>query len=341
MADTDRATRVGIVGLGMSGDGIHCDAIAEVGHPFQVVAGCDADEARLAEVCGRRGARPVASVADMLRDPEVDLVVIATKPYERHVDLAIEVLAAGKDVIVEKPVAMSHADAVRLAEAAAAAEARVFPFQNRRWNLDFLVFSEAIASGVVGDLRYLEVRMDFGPSIDDKMLNWGPHWVDVVVGLTRGHKLHEVSACMYSPEYEMKQVGFFDALLRYEDGLGVRLSFLPDGKSGQVHYLFAAGTQGGYRQNWLEWAQDLFGKQRAQTTARDVPQFFPKRFALIDRETGSQEWSDPATAFYCHLAGVLAGAAEPIVTVDDIVEQFRIIDAILESGRRGEAVKIT
>ena len=122
-----RPIGVGIIGMGFMGwqHARSYVASAAAGSNCRIVALCDPDESRrhpppehadLAEYVS--GASMYTSADELLRDTKVDLVSICTHT-DSHVDLAIRSIAAGKHLLVEKPVALD-ADRVRpLAEAAA------------------------------------------------------------------------------------------------------------------------------------------------------------------------------------------------------------------------------
>ncbi|MEZ4716982.1 MAG: Gfo/Idh/MocA family oxidoreductase [Caldilineaceae bacterium] len=79
-------------------------------------------------------------------------------PSHFHTDAAISQLAAGKHVVVEKPMATSLADADRMVAAAAEADTVLSIFQNRRYNPDFVkVRNCLIDAGIFG--RIVQVRI--------------------------------------------------------------------------------------------------------------------------------------------------------------------------------------
>ncbi|MCY0541609.1 Gfo/Idh/MocA family oxidoreductase, partial [Klebsiella pneumoniae] len=81
---------------------------------------CDQRPERLALAARRYpGVKVTSSPSDQYADPTVDAVVIAT-PVDRHFDLALQALRAGKHVLVEKPMAASSDLAARLIDEAAA-----------------------------------------------------------------------------------------------------------------------------------------------------------------------------------------------------------------------------
>jgi len=87
---------------------------------FELLAVCDVDAARMAAAADKLGAPGEGNLARLLARPELQSVVVATSA-RFHVPVALEAMAAGKHVYVEKPLADTPAGARRLADAARAA----------------------------------------------------------------------------------------------------------------------------------------------------------------------------------------------------------------------------
>ena len=99
-----------------------------------------------------------SSVEELLADPELDLVTVAT-PNNFHKDLVIRCLRAGKNVISEKPVAMNAPELEEMM-AAAKESGKVFSVhQNRRWDKDYAIVKKALQSGVIGEPYFIESRV--------------------------------------------------------------------------------------------------------------------------------------------------------------------------------------
>jgi predicted dehydrogenase len=109
---------------------------------------------REAEACF--GCRCFQRLDDLLKDNEVDLVVVAV-PSHLHAEHAIRALEAGKHVLVEKPMADNLADADRMIEAAEKAGRILTVNQNYRFTPDFVTIQDVLASGKLG--RIILVRM--------------------------------------------------------------------------------------------------------------------------------------------------------------------------------------
>jgi UDP-N-acetylglucosamine 3-dehydrogenase len=128
-----------------------------------VVAVADSDEER-ARRCVRR--RPIAVYADwreLLGRADVDAVSIAV-PSEHHAAVALDALAAGKHVLVEKPIATSVSDALRMAAAARHSERKLMVGHVERFNPAARKVAEIVAAGGLGQIyRVQAVRAGMLP----------------------------------------------------------------------------------------------------------------------------------------------------------------------------------
>lgn len=96
----------------------------------------------------------------VLRDPEVDLVVV-NAPDAFHVPYAKQILNAGKHALVEKPFAPTAAEAREVFALAREKGLICMPNQNRRFDADFLALKRVYESGKVGELVRLESHYDY------------------------------------------------------------------------------------------------------------------------------------------------------------------------------------
>lgn len=156
----DARLRVALVGYGLAGEVFHAPLIT--GTAGMEVAGVvTADPGRRARAAARfPQARLMSSPGEIWADPsQFDLVVISS-PNRTHVQLALHAVEAGLAVVVDKPVAATVADAVRLKDAATARGVPVTVFQNRRWDGDFLTVSDLLEQGALGPVHRFESRFE-------------------------------------------------------------------------------------------------------------------------------------------------------------------------------------
>jgi predicted dehydrogenase len=128
---------------------VHFEAIAAL-DGSELVAVCDVDPDTAARAAERYGVPGFASHTDLLSTIRPDVVHIAT-PHDQHVQPAIDSLAAGVNVVVEKPVAHIPSEAERLVAAAEQPGAPKIAvcFQNR-YNATSQAMAELLGSGALG-----------------------------------------------------------------------------------------------------------------------------------------------------------------------------------------------
>ena len=113
--------RVGVVGVGAIAQMAHLPVLHKM-RGVQVAALCDNDRAKARALADRFGIADVVSdIEDLLELPELDAVVVAT-PNHLHEPHVLSVLAAGKHVMCERPLALSANGVERVIAAAARAD---------------------------------------------------------------------------------------------------------------------------------------------------------------------------------------------------------------------------
>jgi predicted dehydrogenase len=114
--------------------------------------------AKAQDYADRHGVPRAYGDADaLIHDPDVDAVYIATPPSS-HCDLALKVAAAGKPCLVEKPMAISHAECLRMVSAFRAADVPLWTAYYRRALPRFLKIRELLRAGAIG--RVTSVHME-------------------------------------------------------------------------------------------------------------------------------------------------------------------------------------
>jgi scyllo-inositol 2-dehydrogenase (NADP+) len=183
----DKTTlNIAICGLGRAAMGLlnrEVLAMKEV----RIVGSYDLLHDRAEALSHRLECKVYHSYAEMLADPEVELVVVATRSIE-HAPMAIQALKAGKNVLVEKPMGINLREADRLLKVAKTSRGKLFVRHNRRFDPPFLQVKEIIASRKLGDVYQIALRVHKYQKRNDwqtlkrfgggQLLNWGPHVID-------------------------------------------------------------------------------------------------------------------------------------------------------------------
>jgi predicted dehydrogenase len=182
--DTPQLVKIGVVGLGYWGPNL--------ARNFATIAGCEvtwlcdaSEQARLRAAQALPDTSTTADIADLLQDPELDAVVLAT-PVPTHAELAIQVAEAGKHCFVEKPLATTVADAERAVAAAERAGKTLMVGHLLEYHPAVSQLKELVQQGELGELYYLYGnRVNLGKLRADENALWslGAHDVSVVVHL--------------------------------------------------------------------------------------------------------------------------------------------------------------
>jgi predicted dehydrogenase len=178
------AVRVGVAGLGYWGPNLARNFAMLPGAELRWC--CDEDPAIRERVAGRfPGARFTADLDDLLGDPELDAVVLAT-PVPTHAALATRVLEAGKHCFVEKPLAQSVAEAERAVDAARRADRVLMVGHLLQYHPGVNKLKEIASSGELGDIHYIYGnRLNLGQLRAEENALWslGAHDISVLLHL--------------------------------------------------------------------------------------------------------------------------------------------------------------
>ena len=137
-----RRIRIALVGCGRIAQK-HFEAIASHGERLELVAVCDTDPTALAAAVRRTGARGFESLDELLAESDADLVALCT-PSGLHPAQTVQIAAAGRHVVTEKPMATRWLDGKHMVEACDAANVRLFVVKQNRRNPTLQLLKRAI-----------------------------------------------------------------------------------------------------------------------------------------------------------------------------------------------------
>ncbi|AUW37767.1 myo-inositol 2-dehydrogenase [Grimontia hollisae] len=239
--------RTGIVGFGFAAQTFHLPFLTI--HPdFEPVAVVSSNHDLVAEKLP--SATYYSNIEDMLRDAALDLVIITT-PNHTHFTLAKQALEADCHVLLEKPFVVKSGQGLALINLANARGKILCPYQNRRWDGDFLTLKALIDSGDLGDIKVLESRFDrFRPDVRQRwreqpgegagiLYDLGSHLVDQAIHLFGDPR--SISAQCKSMRPHSQAVDYFQMTLHYA-GKEVILSSSPY-RSGKGARFVAQGSK--------------------------------------------------------------------------------------------------
>lgn len=137
-----RRIRIALVGCGRIAQK-HFEAIAAHRERLELVAICDTDPAALQAAVGRTGVRGFESLDELLAGSDAEVVVLCT-PSGLHPAETLQIAAAGRHVITEKPMATRWLDGKRMVEACDAAGVRLFVVKQNRRNATLQLLKRAV-----------------------------------------------------------------------------------------------------------------------------------------------------------------------------------------------------
>lgn len=162
--------KVGVIGVGGWGEN-HIKTYVD--SPLtELVAVCDVNSERADRIAAEyRVPNVFPDYRDLLAMPDVDAVSIVTPDF-MHAEITLAALAAGKHVLLEKPMATSIEECVSIREAVAASGCMFMVDFHNRWNPPFAKAKKAIEDGEIGRLLYAYYRLQDTIFVPTKMLSW-------------------------------------------------------------------------------------------------------------------------------------------------------------------------
>ena len=183
-----RRLRVGIVGAGIGAE--HFQAYLALTDRFEVRYMCDLDDARAAQaVSGRKAVTITRNLDQILADPEIDLVDICLPPH-LHLSACSAALQAGKDVICEKPLVASLAEADQLADMMQQTGRKVFPVFQYRYGAGAAKLQKLMAAGFAGTPLVGSLETHWHRDEAYYAVDWRGSWAGERGGAILGHAIH-------------------------------------------------------------------------------------------------------------------------------------------------------
>lgn len=171
---------IGLVGCGMWGRNLARN-LAQLGALKSVA---DRTPVNASDFANQFDVRHV-SLEAMLNDQEIAGIVLATSAPS-HVDLAIQVLDAGKHVYIEKPLTLTLADALKIADAAQTTGKQVMVGHLIRYHAAFQELQSQLAAGAIGQLRHVQAnRLAMGRirNTESVLFDLCPHDLSLILAL--------------------------------------------------------------------------------------------------------------------------------------------------------------
>jgi scyllo-inositol 2-dehydrogenase (NADP+) len=342
-------------GYGLAGKIFHGPVIKAV-PGFQVIGILTGNDERISQAKTDFPGALITNDLETLLDLEPDLVVVAGANVT-HVPHAQAALSRGINVVIDKPIAVDAQAVIELGALAAANGVAVLPFQNRRWDSDYLTLKAAVESGVIGTPHRFESRLERfrllpkggwrelnDPEVLGGVLyDFAPHVVDQALDLMGP----VVSVTAHTRTVRETPVSDDDLiiLLNHESGgVSYLVGSLAVAVPGPRFTL--AGTRGALRITALDTQED-------HLKLGEVP---GANWGVEPNESIVEIWSSDAQGeltystlpfsagdwpeYYREVLAFLTDSTTPTVTIDQAVGTMRVMDAARESASTGEVVRL-
>jgi predicted dehydrogenase len=326
--------RAAVVGVGLFGQN-HARAYSQY-HRSRLVCVCDTDAERAKAVAATYRCDYTTNVSEVACSSLIDVVSVATPDFA-HLDPCLALAEGGKHLLVEKPLAMSSADATRIRDAAASRGLKLMVDFHNRWNPPFVRAKEEILAGRLGEPVTGYARLSNPLSVPLEMLSWsgrsGPQWflmphtLDLVRWLL-GREAESVYAVGHRGVLSSKGVDSWDsiqAMVRFGDACVTFESswILPNSHPSVIDFQVSLlGTQGKLRaildETGLEVEAERFG----------YADFGGSRLS-------HGRWEGFIYEPIRHFVDCVADDRTPDVTADDGIAATATIEAILRSLASG------
>jgi scyllo-inositol 2-dehydrogenase (NADP+) len=334
-----------VIGYGYAGRAFHSYLIGlDSGLELHGVAS-RSPETR-ARIVQERHCRAYESFEQVIVDPAVDLVVLAT-PNQQHAPYAIRVLEAGKHVVTDKPMCLDLAECDAMIAAGRRSGKVLSVFQNRRWDGDFLTLRDLLAQGTLGELRWLEMAwlakrpprgwrgsaeagggrlFDLGAHLLDQTLLLLPQAVTSVYC-----RMHHDYGEQDVESHAMVVLGFANGATAIVDTGGMHLSAKPR--------MQAFGTTGSFVKYGLD-PQEAAMNRGDIDSAAEPPESYGKLYTPEGERvvpTLPGRWRN----YYEMVAAQVQGRPTPVppVRLEEARRVMAVLDAARESGRTGQVVR--
>lgn len=280
-----------VVGCGAIA-GAHAEALRDRSDA-RLAAGVDPSPEARERAAREWGCEVNASLEEALDEQAIDAAIVCTPPAT-HAAVVERLLKAGVDVLCEKPLATSAADARRMAEAAELADRVLDVSAKFRHVEDLREAARRVEAGEIGRAVYYEVTFCAPVDVDERwnvdpsmsgggvVMDNGPHALDVLSHVLDS-PVDRVSAGFSPPEISGAVEDTAEVQLRTERGTVGRIGLSWTYYTKDLDYLMVQGTEGGLRVGWpggrvrrhgeQEWTEFGTGYDKAAAFAGQMETF--------------------------------------------------------------------
>ena len=338
--------KVAVIGYGGMG-GWHVDHIQN-SDVVELAGIYDIKEERQ-ELARSRGIRAYSSREELLADPEIEMVTVAT-PNDVHEEIAIAALEAGKNVLSEKPVTLSLESLERMIAASKKAGKIFSVHQNRRFDVDYLAMKKLRDSGEIGEIINIESRIHGSRGIPSDwrgikkygggmLYDWGIHLIDQAL-MILGFDVDSVR-CTFDHITNEEVDDGFKLFIDMKDGKNAFIEVGTYNFIAMPRFYMRAKSGTALITDWREKCRVVKCKAwhesdvlPVETAAGLTKTMAPRDSITVDEYEIERPQSD-VHDYYRNFVRAIDGKEEQLVTHDQMRAVLKVIMKAFESVERG------
>ncbi len=305
------------------------------------------------EAARANGIHVFETLDEIIADKEIELVTVAV-PNDAHEEIVTALLCGGKNVICEKPVALSLESLERMIDAAKA-NGRIFSVhQNRRFDVDYLAMKALKESGEIGDVVSIESRIHGSRGIPSDwrgekergggmLYDWGVHLIDQILMILGFDTVKSVRCDFeHTTNFEVDDGFFMD--ITFDGGARAHIETCTFNFIAMPRFYMRATKGSAMIKDWREPAHVVKCKYwhendvlPVQTAAGLTKTMAPRDSVTVDEYDAPRPESD-VHDYYRNFCATIDGKATQLVTHDQMRAVLRVIAAGFESAETGKTV---
>ena len=295
-----------------------------------------------------------SSLEELLNDKSVELVTIAI-PNDVHLYTVVKCLEAGKNVICEKPVALSTKDLNTMIEASKKAGKLFTVHQNRRFDVDYLAMQKLADTGEIGKPLRIESRSHGSRGIPSDwrgekahgggmILDWGIHLIDQLMLIYKNEEIDTINCTITNITNKEVDDGFY-LTITFKSGA---VAFVEVGTYNFIalpRFYMKAEKGSALITDWREKTKVAKCKYwhendvlPVQTAAGLTKTMAPRDSVTLDEYELEIPKSD-VHDFYRNFCKSIDGEATQLVTHDQMLLDMKIMEYAFKSAELGQTLK--
>lgn len=334
--------KCGVIGTGIFGE-IHVHTYKTY-DKAELVMICDVNEKRAKQISKKYKVPYTTDYKEIVKNSEIKAVSVATPDF-LHKEIVVELAKAGKDILVEKPMATSIKDAEEMVKTAEKYGVILMTDFHNRFNPVFVEAYERIKNGEIGKFGMVYTRLSDRIDVPLKWFSWsgksGPHWflfphiVDIIVWLS-GKLPKEVYGIGKKGILKEKGVDTYDVvtgILNFDDFYAVVETswIIPESWPSIVDFYFKIeGSDGRIEINF-----ENPGFKSASDVKKSMEIPFYTGYKVVDGKPFGF-----ASLPIMHFIDCIYENKKPLISPEDGLNNVKIIQTIIDSIKEKKPLKI-